>query len=123
MQKQVILLLLKFESTYLVQAMQEYIQEYILEYIHTHIHRYRHTDRQTDRQTGRQACMHVCMHACMHACKQTYLIAKVTPSLASSLYLCAYKPEHLLTTLPTYKDAAKYSKNCFTDSENKFLGV
>ena len=72
MQKQVILLLLKFESTYLVQAMQEYIQEYILEYIHTHIHRYRH---QTDRQTDR------------HACKQTYLIAKVTPSLASSLYL------------------------------------
>ena len=47
MQKQVILLLLKFESTYLVQAMQEYIQEYILEYIHTHIHRYRQTDRQT----------------------------------------------------------------------------
>ena len=54
MQKQVILLLLKFESTYLVQAMQEYIQEYILEYIHTHIHRYRHTDTQTDRQT----CIH-----------------------------------------------------------------
>ena len=57
MQKQVILLLLKFESTYLVQAMQEYIQEYILEYIHTHIHRYRHTDTHTDRQTGRHACM------------------------------------------------------------------
>ena len=75
MQKQVILLLLKFESTYLVQAMQEYIQEYILEYIHTHIHRYRHTDTHTDRQAD------------MHACKQTYLIAKVTPSLASSLYL------------------------------------
>ena len=79
MQKQVILLLLKFESTYLVQAMQEYIQEYILEYIHTHIHRYTHTDTHTDRQTDRQADM--------HACKQTYLIAKVTPSLASSLYL------------------------------------
>ena len=74
MQKQVILLLLKFKSTYLVQAMQEYIQEYILEYIHTHIHRYRHTDTHTDRQAD------------MHACKQTYLIAKVTPSLAS-LYL------------------------------------
>ena len=57
MQKQVILLLLKFESTYLVQAMQEYIQEYILEYIHTHIHRYKHTDTHTDRQTGRHACM------------------------------------------------------------------
>ena len=69
--------------------------------------------------------IHTYIHTYIRTYIQTYLIAKVThswppPSISSQ---CFYKPKHLLTTLPTYKEAAKYSKNCFTYSENKLLGV